>query len=501
MKKILYAIIPFSYLLVLLFQTDLSMLSDLGRHLKLGEVILNCRCVPSTNLFSYTNPDFPVVNHEWLTEVIFYLISNTFGLNALLVLKMLLIITSFSIIYSIALKKGSQFWVTIFSIPAITIFSMRFSVLPELFSYLFISLFMMLLEKYKETKKTYFLYPLPFIELLWVNMHIYFIIGIAIYGLFVLEQVLNSKRLNKKLLIIGLLIAASTLVNPAFLKGALLPFTFSQNYGLNVEENSSPLKIFEPTTTNSNIAYTLVLQVVTFEILVIVFIFGFFSKNILKNLFYSGNGLIGALLGLLYTRCISLFGLLGLIPLVKTSSLLETNLKNSVGTPLVNIFKAIVLLLVCSIMLIHLKGLYDYKILQFGFIPSSEKAAEFIKQNEIQGNIFNNYIIGNYLIFALYPEQKVYIDARPESYPASFFREYDRMMSDEEFFKTQVKKYDINAVVFNVLYEDPSKSRPFLLRLLQGTEWSPVYADGTVTIFVRTTGPNSSKSQTLRINF
>src|SRR6266550_1249515 len=113
--RLLAALIPLSYLLLLLFQIDLSMLGDLGRHLKLGEIVVHCLCVPQTNLFSYTNPNFPIVNHEWLAEVIFYLTSVIFGLNGLLILKMILVIITASLVYTVALKKGSLFWVTIFS--------------------------------------------------------------------------------------------------------------------------------------------------------------------------------------------------------------------------------------------------------------------------------------------------------------------------------------------------------------------------------------------------
>src|SRR6185312_8722359 len=138
--RLFVALFPLAYLLILLFQKDLSMMGDLGRHLKLGQVVLHCLCVPQTNLFSYTNSDFSIVNHEWLGEVIFYLLSTVFGLSSLLIFKMLLVIATAAILYSVAIKKGSLFWVTIFSFLGITLFSMRFFVLPELYSYLLIAI-------------------------------------------------------------------------------------------------------------------------------------------------------------------------------------------------------------------------------------------------------------------------------------------------------------------------------------------------------------------------
>ncbi|HSA84286.1 MAG TPA: hypothetical protein VLF20_05400, partial [Patescibacteria group bacterium] len=326
MKKIIFAFIPLLYLITLLFQTDLAMMGDLGRHLKLGELITQCLCVPQTNLFSYTHPDFPIVNHEWLAEVIFYFIAKTFGLSGLLISKIAIIITSAALVYTIARKKGSLFWVTIFSLLGITMFSMRFFVLPELFSYLFIALFLFIIEKYKTTKKFWLLWLLPLLELLWVNMHIYFIIGIAIYSFFVLETLIREKKLAKPLVIIGLLLIVVTLVNPSGLKGALLPFTFSHNYGFPVEENKSPLTILTPSSTNANIVYTLIMQIYIFETIVILFALGLLFKAIWKHISSIGNGITAAFLGLSYTRCISLFGLLGLIPLVQIFTHLEKKL-------------------------------------------------------------------------------------------------------------------------------------------------------------------------------
>lgn len=500
MKKLIFASIPFFYLLLTLLQIDLAMLADLGRHIKLGEVVLHCFCVPQTNLFSYTHPHFPIINHEWFGEVIFYLITIAFGLNGLIVFKMIVILTAASILYYIALKKGSLFWVTLVSLVCITLFSMRFSVLPEMFSYLFISVFILILEKYKQTKKFYLLFFLPFIEFLWVNTHIYFILGITIYGFFFLEQLIKHKHFDKKLVMIGVLLIAATLVNPNFIQGALLPFTFSTNYGFNVEENNSPLKILEPTSTNSNIAYTLVLQVVTFEIVLGLFLLTLFIKKQWTEIFHTGNGITAAFLGLKFTRCISLFGLLGFIPLVQALTSIEEKLKKSIEVEILHIVKGVFVLCVAIVVGIHIHGLFEYKILHFGFMPSAEKAAEFIKQANVKGRIFNNYIIGNYLIYALYPQEQVYVDGRPEAYPATFFDDYWKMMADEQFFNNQVKKYNINAVVFNVAIEDPMKSRPFLTRLLDSKDWVPVYADGIVTIFARNNEVNKHVIEKYRIN-
>jgi len=55
----------------------------------------------------------------------------------------------------------------------------------------------------------------------------------------------------------------------------------------------------------------------------------------------------------------------------------------------------------------------------------------FFKENNLQGPIFNNYDIGGYLIFNLFPQEKVFVDNRPETYSSEFFQEdYIPMQED-----------------------------------------------------------------------
>src|SRR3989338_8322910 len=56
----------------LFFHNFTSVNVDIGRHIKLGEIIWQTKSIPNTNLFSFTAPDYPFVNHHWLSEVIFY---------------------------------------------------------------------------------------------------------------------------------------------------------------------------------------------------------------------------------------------------------------------------------------------------------------------------------------------------------------------------------------------------------------------------------------------
>lgn len=459
------------------------MVEDLGRHLKMGEIVWSSHQVPEVNLFSWRAENFQIVNHEWLTQVIFYLTFNFLGYSGLLLLKMALVLGAFGIMYLLALKKYPKFWVSIVGFFCIAVFASRFRVRPELVSYFFMALLYFLFNKFSTARNIRWLYFLPPITMLWVNMHIFFGLGLFMIGIFLLEHYLNTKKFDKKLLAICIFSGLATFLNPSGIHGALLPFTIFQNYNFVVEENHSPFEIF---STTSGFVYTLLMQVYLFEVLAIITIIGslFILKK--KNIIYPLNGLTNAILGLKMVRNISLLGIAGFFPLVEIFSGIEKKLGNDAKK---KIMRASFVLCVVVFVGFHIKGLYDNKIFSFSFRTYAENGSKFFVENKIEGPIFNNYMIGNHLIFWLYPENHVFVDARPEAYPGYFFDEYNRMLVDGEFFDSQAEKFGINAVVMGV-QDDPNIIRPFMLRLIQSPNWVPVYADGRITILLKNSEEN-----------
>lgn len=165
-----------------LFHTDDAFNQDLGRHLKLGEIIWNTKHIPTTNLFSYTYPDFPFLNHHWLFEVLTYLGSITIGLQSLLIIKVLILLLTISIIIKLSIQTKSTF-VFPFAYIFLHLMRGRSDFRPEIFSFLFTAITLYVLELF-EKKNTKWIYVLPIVSLLWANSHIYFPLGIMLQVVF-----------------------------------------------------------------------------------------------------------------------------------------------------------------------------------------------------------------------------------------------------------------------------------------------------------------------------
>src|SRR3989344_2875439 len=282
--EIIIFILFFSLLAVFLIHNFDSIGQDIGRHLKTGEIIWQAKEVPKTNLFSFTEPDFPFTNHHWLSEVIFYGIYGWFGFTGLILLKVVFVLAAFLLLFFVA-KKYATFWPIVISfLFSIFIFIERTEVRPEIFSFVILAFFLWVLfgEKYRGSTlnlqkgrtsnllqgRTFdWLWFLPIAQLLWVNLHIYFFIGPVLVLSFLIDQLINlkNKQVNRSLsqfdgeesgarkrpihlfvdlsirrtLTVLCLVFIVTIFNPNGIQGALLPFNILKEYVFSIVENQT----------------------------------------------------------------------------------------------------------------------------------------------------------------------------------------------------------------------------------------------------------------------
>ena len=125
-----------------------------------------------------------------------------------------------------------------------------------------------------------------------------------------------------------------------------------------------------------------------------------------------------------------------------------------------------------------------------GLNPGSEDSLLFFRNNNLSGPIFNNYDFGSALIFWLYPQEKIFIDNRPEAYSVEFFTGiYKPMQADDEKFEKFTKKYNINLIYFSHTDGTPW-ARNFLYRRLNDDQWPLIYFDLNNVILIKNSESN-----------
>lgn len=461
---------------------------DLGRHLLMGEIISDTHSVPKTNLLSYTYPNFPFINHHYLSEVLFYIITQIVGINGLLIFMTVIVVSAWCIVFGYAVKKTHILPVAILSFFYLKVLFERTDIRPEMFGFFFLSIFIVHLYRYREKFSPWILLLIP-LELFWVQLHISFIIGIVVMGLFVCDNfILHRKNLNNtstKFLIFTFLASTLlTLLNPNGVSGALYPFHIFQNYGYTIEENQNIFFLesifFKPT--------------IPYFKLSVLFLFVALIASLKKT------KPIDWFLAITFTvlaasavRNFPLFVFATFIPAatafnevlrwIRSQLPPSTFLKyTSIVTPLIMIF----------IFLWNIPSVTAMRGFGMGVRTGAEKAADFYLAQKLHGPVFNNFDIGSYLESRIYPSQKVFIDGRPEAYPVSFFKDvYIPMQQDPKIFLREEKRYNFSTIFFSHTDQTPWASE-FLLAISQNKSWIPVYLDHDVIIFVKNTKQNET---------
>jgi tetratricopeptide (TPR) repeat protein len=491
LKLLIVVLILVFYGSVLFHKIDLPT-DDLGRHLTNGKIIWETKSIPETNFYSYTEPDFPFLNHHWLSGVVFYFLYSFTGFTGLIIFKILLLLAAFFLIFYVAAGKGNFWAAALASIPAIFILSERTDVRPEIFSYFFTALFLYFLIKFSDNPKTDKIFWLIPLQVIWANLHIYFFIGPAMTACFLLEKVIANRKnlknnlLVKKLTTLFLLLSAGCFLNPAGYRIVFYPLNIFKNYGYDIVENKSPF-FLEDLMHNPTIPFFKL----ALGFLIINFIIAVVFRNF--SVFYFLAALATSAASIIAIRNFPFFSLIFIqVVSINLKPVLENPFKNIKSSFRLELITSIILIILLLISIVHgFQGkLSPDKEKGLGLAFQSNNAAEFFKKENLKGPVFNNYDIGSYLIWHLYPQEKVFVDNRPEAYSASFFTQiYIPMQTYEEKWQEQLKKYDFNAIFFTQ-QEGTWWGQNFLRQRLADKNWSLIYADSQAIILIKNNEAN-----------
>lgn len=195
---------------------------DLGRHIIVGNLILNSGQIPTQDVFSHTMTGAPFVPHEWLSEVLFALAHRAAGLNGVAWLTAAVLASAYAIL-AIGLRRlGARAIVALAgAFGAAMVGALHMLTRPHIFTLLFFTIFVVGLEDYRRTGRRRALWLLPLLMIAWANAHGAFIAGIVLVALYCAGAVLErAGRRAIELFLLSVALLLATCVNPV---GALKP--------------------------------------------------------------------------------------------------------------------------------------------------------------------------------------------------------------------------------------------------------------------------------------
>lgn len=515
-KIVVFLLLLALYASFLVYTIKLPAADDLPRQIQIGEEIVHGNWdILYKNIFSYTEPEHAFYNHHWLSAVVFYLLHLLLGWSGLVVFKVAVFLLAFTLVFRAALKKA-DFWLVAFAaLPALFILQERTSLRPEVFSYLFIALYVYLLldfEEHPERKRIFLLIPL---QLLWVNMHVFFSIGIMMLAAFVCEKVIvhwkelrTSEVVRKGGMVLLALIAVS-FINPRGLEGVVYRYP---SISLHISENQSIAEFQKHSAPLSDMAiflYAPLVGVVVVSILLfLIFRYlerrrGLVSANALRAppVFYGLAILATAALSFFIIRALALFGFMFLLAVpfflqgaysfIREKSVAYGRAPLILGRTIIGAF----ILLLCVLVYLGAQGkLSNLSQQGIGLASMAEGGARFFLENDLKGPIYNDADIGSYLIYYLYPRERVFSDNRfGDAYSPEYWDKlYLPLLSDENVWQKALQRHDFN-VIFLYQYDGSDGFRQFFYNRLRDPGWAFVYGDPFSVIFVR----NIPKNQTI----
>ena len=415
-------------------------------------------------------------------------------------------------------RKTAGLWPTLLvAVVALPLIGYRDEIRPEGFTTLFLALEYLLLTEWRTQQEdrvsSRWLWAIPVIQLVWINMHILFFTGFVLLTFFIIDALLDQQDRGawKQLSFVGLVSLLVSLINPSGFEGLVEPLNIFRAYGYMLAENQNVFFMMKRFAGHSIYPYFLVL----FSMAVILLGLRLCKERAVKPALL--DILIIGFFGLMAVKAIRAFAMFGFffVPLAATQlrhvirlygGVLEKRCQQGVVV-LASIF--IVLAAVNPYFFLsplrrdHLflqgedekdrASLFPalfHPVVWGGLTPDAEGSAGFFRGQGLRGPVFNNYDIGGYLIYYLYPQERPFVDNRPEAYPAEFFgKVYAPMQENESVWAEMDRKYGFQVIYF-YRHDQTTWGQPFLIRRIDDPAWAPVFVDKYTIIFVKRGGVN-----------
>lgn len=471
------------------FVEGMSLLADCdtGYHIRAGEYIIATLSIPRYDIFSYFSHPIPWTAHEWLSEVVMAIIHRAAGLTGIVVFFAFLIASVYYLLFKVVRTYNGNILVAILVvILAIASSHIHWLARPHIFSLLLMVAWYYILDTYQYNGRTY-LYLLPLIMLLWVNLHGGFIAGFILIGVYLFGNLVSffispdaqREGYKEKTKLLGLATVACILVsmvNPYGYHILMLPFDLTSNRLIldNVSEYLSP-NFHQPMPFKYLLFLMIAMFAITTKALNII-------EIVLVLLFTS--------MSLYSSRFIPLFAIIVTPILVKQAEIilgqgdwryadfLKKKSEDIVATdattngyvwPVVGILVAVIFVASNKI-----EYSFDKK-------KKPVAAVEFLKKEHLSGNMFNDDEFGDYIIYASWPGYSVFFDGR--FLDADRMKDYLKVTRLKPGWDEVFKKYKIDWVIYDA-------SSTLSLFLLERDEWKLIYADKVANIFIKNTPEN-----------
>jgi len=506
--KFLPSLLDFAFLMPMVFlfgrmdgMKNLLGDCDTGWHIRTGEWIAANHAVPAKDLFSYSKPDGVWFAWEWLSDLSFAWLNAHGGLAAIALAAILLISTVFALLFLLAMRKSNAIIAIALTMVAAAGSSIHWLARPHLFTLLFAVLFYAALERVRDGRTRLagipYLAILPVATILWTNLHGGFVAGIVMVGAYgcgeLLRYALSSDRDAGRAaraqalcyFACALACLAASLINP-------YTFRLHQHVFEYLRDPYQSQHIMEFLSISFHHP-----AAIFFEAMLLLgagaafwsFKQGSYTEAVLLLVWAHG--------ALLAARNIPLFMIVAVPPVAAMLSAwlarapkfdvagwlsVTTARFNAVAADMTEtekigrwrLLSAAGAVLVAALLFAP----HPPKKFRPEFDPKTYPAAavSMIAGGPAGSRIFTFDQWGDYLIYRLYPQTRVFVDGRSDFYGPDFEQKYVDALNVQYGWEQTLSKFGVNTILL-------PPSMPLTGALKECSRWRLVYDDGVALVF------------------
>ena len=447
---------------------------DMWWHIKNGADILATHHWPTTDPYSWTVHGQPWVAFEWLGDILLTVVSHlggTIGLDALLIVTTGAVMLA--LYYLGTLRSGNCKAGFLAAGLVCTLTFPSFTLRPQMLGYLFLVLTMIALEFFRQGRHRA-IWFLPPLMLLWINTHGSWIIGLgAVFAYWICG--LKSFELGgivakpwtplerRKISFIFMLCLAVLPLTPYGTELAAFPFQRAISFPV----SDAHVVEWYPMPFDQSGGKLFLAILVGFLILQVAYRFSWRLEEFALFLF-------GIVTACIHVRFVLIF-VPFCVPLLAT--IFSRWIPHYDRRKEHYVLNAVLIAGVVGII--------------FWFRPTAPaiqaeitkrfpvSAVNYIRHHPVPQPMFNTYNFGGYLVWALSPERKVFVDGRAEAYESGgVMTDYVHIIFLEPGALQVLADYHVKSCLME-------RDSPLATMLAAVPEWNKVYSDSTSVLFVR----------------
>lgn len=474
-----FKLVSFPVVLTFIVVTTIFVLSrqgiadpDIWWHLHNAEYLVQHHRLPSTDMYSFTVPGHPWINHEWLAELPYYFAWRWLGLGGIQAVMFIALTSIFLGVLYLSYRESKHFKASIIAVCfAVFLGSVSFGPRTILFGYAYLVFLLIVLQRFRQ-KGSAALWTIPILFCLWVNTHGSWLIGLIVFSVVIAAGLIKgewgvvtaeawTKLQRRRLLVTWAASVAALFVNSIGARLVFYPFDLAFRQKLNIEHVAEWVSInFHDTRGKLVIALLLVLLLAAL------------LRPRRWTLTELGLGLFALYSGLTYIRFLFLLAIV-ISPVLAKICAFVPRYRREMDTPRVNAF-AIALMIV---------GVVHYwpRQEQLQSLVGEQypiEAVSYLQAHPPDGPVLNFYLWGGYVNWRD-PKVKIFLDSRVDIFEYSgVLRDYLDMLALSRP-EPLLEKYKVRYVLF-------PPSEPLTYVLERDPKWRVLYRDQISTLFEKT---------------